>query len=130
MLPKQEFLDAIAEIAESVYDFHDRFEVEYLEEFVPEPLTIPKLHYDDAMSLLTRRILLQIEEIGELSRALNKGLFENAFEEAADILYIALGTIVSSGGYGIDACQIVAEKNNNKTLDNTKLSAIGKVIKK
>lgn len=116
MISKEDFLETVKEMAESVYDFHDRFEID------SHDLTV--------FEVLNQRVLLQCEEVGELCRALNKGMIDNAFEEAADALYIALGTIVSSSYFGLEACKQVAEKNNNKTPDNCTFSATGKIVKK
>ena len=120
MVPKQTFLRADNDLATSVYDFHERFRVPFLSSISTA---------DDVTNTMSYRIRLQCEELGELSSAVNKEEFEEIFGEAADVLYIALGTILVSSGYGTNACKAVVQKNVKKTKDTHRLSDSGKVIK-
>lgn len=122
MIPRQVFLKTINDVAGSVYDFHDRFRIESLDSLSKE---------DDVYEIMSTRVLLQTEEVGELCRALNKMEVNNIYEEGVDALYIALGTVLSSGNFGISACEKVVEKNNGKTLSSHGIGASsGKVIRK
>jgi NTP pyrophosphatase (non-canonical NTP hydrolase) len=121
MVPKQTFLRAVNDLAESVYEFHERFRVPYLSSISSS---------DDVMNTISYRIRLQCEELGELSSAVNKEEFEDIFGEAADVLYVALGTILVSSGYGTNACKTIVQKNLKKTTDTHRMSESGKVIKR
>lgn len=121
MIPKSEFLRAVEEMAESVYDFHDRFNIKSLDSLDGE---------QEILDTFYSRVLLQGEEFGELCRAINKGWPDETFLEAADVLYVALGSILTGSEDAIKACDETVEKNGKKTPDNSMFSKTGKIIKK
>ena len=86
-LRKEKYVGAISELAESVFNFHDKFEV-------PE---LDRIHDSNNKELvletLRRRLSFLMEEVGEHSRALNRIELPNAVEEIVDVAYVALGTI-------------------------------------
>ena len=97
---KEEFIDAIKSIASSVYDFHARWDL-------LDSSTSPyKL-------LLEREPLLQ-EEIKELIAEYNKDEQSRSVtllsREAADVLYVSVGSILALGNNGIEAMNQVSEK--------------------
>ena len=102
---KEEFIDAIKSIASSVYDFHARWDL-----------------LDSASSpykLLSEREPLLQEEINELIAEYNKDEQNRSItllsREAADVLYVSVGSMLALGNNGIEAMNQVSEKNNNKT---------------
>lgn len=121
MITKQEFVKTVQEMAGSVWDFHDRFNIRGI-----DSLSTGK----DVYEIMSKRALLQSEEVGELCRALNKGLLDEIYLEAADVLYIALGTILSASNFGVDACWQIIGKNNEKTHENYWYSSVGKIVKR
>ncbi|MEK6860818.1 MAG: nucleoside triphosphate pyrophosphohydrolase family protein [Nanoarchaeota archaeon] len=120
MITKEQYLEAVNKIAESVYSFHDRFEIPQLNIYGDSDEVILKA--------LSSRLVLQMEELGEFSQAVSKGRWFDAVHEAADVLYVALGTVLSLGESGNAACKFVSEKNYNKTSLNSKIGVSGKVV--
>ncbi len=116
---RDSFVDGIRAIGESVYSFHDRFGIG----------SVDVSDTDEALEALKQRLVLLSEETGEHARAINRAEIDNAVQEAVDIAYIALGTILRLGPAGVQACHEVARKNDAKTLSNTRLSDTGKVVK-
>ena len=104
-ITKGEYISAVTALASSVWDFHDRFGVEQDEELADVISFVDK--YQD-------RILIQLEELGEFTKDVNRHLISDAREEAADVAYVALGTILTLGEAGKDATYTVVEKNDAK----------------
>ena len=122
LVPKQMFLKTIDQLAGSVYDFHKKFDIPSLDN---------SFSSKEVAQAAQRRVLLQCEELGELSRAISEIATSDIYEEAADVLYIALGTIAVFSGYGINACNQVIGKNQKKALDSLYIkNQEGKVVKK
>lgn len=114
-----DFIDAVTRLGQSVYSFHDRFDIP----------TVDISKEDDTLEILRRRLALLAEEVGEHSRELNRANLEAATSEAIDIAYIALGTILTLGYSGQEACHIVASKNDAKTLStHGRRRSTGKII--
>ena len=116
---RERFVQGIQAISESVYSFHDRFGID----------AVDTSSRDEVLEAMMQRLVLLSEETGEHARAINRAEIDNAIQEAVDIAYIALGTILRLGPAGVQACHEVARKNNAKTLSNTRLSDTGKVVK-
>ena len=117
---KAEFIDAVTQLAESLYDFHERFGIEGTE----------GAGRDVILEVFTSRLPFLIEEIGEHASAINRADDVNATEEMADILYIVLGTLVRLGRRGNYAMTQVAEKNNQKTTSTHRIEPLsGKLIR-
>ena len=110
---KTEFLDAVQKLAESVYDFHHRWNL----------INKSKSPFE---SILERKNLLQ-EEIDELNQECLKLTSERSpkllSEEAADVLYVAIGHLFVLNKTGILAAKTVSKKNNNKTTKTHYLDA-------
>ena len=117
---KKEFIDGITSIASSVYDFHARWNL-----------------LDSSSSpykLLSEREPLLQEEIKELIAEYNKDDQNRSVtllsREAADVLYISVGSMLALGKNGIEAMNQVSEKNNNKTSKTHYFNKSEKKVKK
>lgn len=117
---KKEFIDGITSIASSVYDFHARWNL-----------------LDSSSSpykLLSEREPLLQEEIKELIAEYNKDDQNRSVtllsREAADVLYISVGSMLALGKNGIEAMNQVSEKNNNKTSKTHYFNKREKKVKK
>ena len=105
---RDEFVAAVAEMAASVYDFHQRFDVP----------PIGRLSQDlDAFSVLRSRLAFLVEETGEHAKELNRGELDGASIEMADVAFVAMGTLLVLERMGGDAIRSVAAKNNAKTSE-------------
>ena len=115
---KNEFLEAVQSLAESVYNFHHRW-------------NLIKKSKSPFESILERKNLLQ-EEIHELNQECLKLTSERSpkllSEEAADVLYVAIGHLFVLNKTGILAAKTVSEKNNNKTTKTHYLDATTKKV--
>ncbi len=124
-LRRERYVGAVSKLAESVFDFHDKFQV-------PELDTI----YDSdnkelVLETLRRRLSFLTEEVGEHSRALNRIELPNAVEEIVDVAYVALGTILVLGEQGDNACHDVSSKNNSKNAGDYVVNPIsGKLVRR
>ena len=117
---KKEFIDGITSIASSVYDFHARWNL-----------------LDSSSSpykLLSEREPLLQEEIKQLIAEYNKDDQNRSVtllsREAADVLYISVGSMLALGKNGIEAMNQVSEKNNNKTSKTHYFNKREKKVKK
>ena len=117
---KKDFIDGIKSIASSVYDFHARWNL-----------------LDSSSSpykLLSEREPLLQEEIKELIAEYNKDDQNRSVtllsREAADVLYISVGSMLALGKNGIEAMNQVSEKNNNKTSKTHYFNKSEKKVKK
>ena len=100
--PIEKFIDDAMDLAASVYSFHDRFEIEQVDN---------EAHMIQTM---LARICLLSEEVGEHARAVNRGQAVDAMLEVVDIMYIALGTLLVLGEDGHKAVATVIAKNEAK----------------
>ena len=117
-IEREEFAAVVAAVAESVYSFHERFEIGCVDTSDPEA----------ALDALRWRLALLDEEVGEHARELNRGNIEKAVDEAVDIAYIALGTVLRLGRDGLAACIAVSRKNDAKSAStHGKRDETGKV---
>lgn len=118
-IERGEFVAGVAAVAESVYSFHDRFGIG----------GIDTSDRDGALDALRQRLALLDEEVGEHARELNRGNVEAAVDEAVDIAYIALGTVLRLGRDGHAACIAVSRKNDAKSAaTHGKRGETGKVV--
>ena len=120
-IDQNSFLEGITTMAESVYSFHERFDIPSVE----------MSDLDGTFEALRERLLLLTEEVGENASALNRGDVAGAVDEAVDIAYIAVGTVLRLGFTGRSASLAVAEKNDAKTLATYgKREGTGKVVRR
>ena len=113
---KEQFVEAITRLAESVYEFHERFGVGGID-----------FSADDTFDTLRRRLSILVEEH---ARALNKGDLDQAGGEAADVAFVALGTLLWFEAKGCFAALAVARKNDQKTPEDYEEGASGKVAER
>ena len=119
-MSKKTFLRAVEMMAGSVWDLHERFGIP----------TIAGISEEGTLLYLRDRLSIQMEELGELSGAINKGRLEEIPKEAADVLYVALGTIAVLDDVGASGCLEVAKKNDRKTAELYKFhEQTGKILK-
>lgn len=119
---REEFVAAMARIAESVYDFHSRFGL---------PMVGAGLTPEQGLAMLRTRLPYLVEELGEHSKALNNDDLHDALLELADMAFVAAGSVLTAGSPALDACADVAEKNDAKTLDTYYLEeSSGKVLRR
>ena len=78
-LRKEQYVGAISELAASVFDFHDKFQVPELDDIHDSN------NKEFVLETLRRRLSFLIEEVGEHSRALNRIELSNAIEEIVDV---------------------------------------------
>ena len=108
-------LELIASLAKSVQDFHLRFGL-------LGPCTREEL---------LARIPIQDEEVHELHQAILNETPERIASEAADVLYVAIGTLVSLDSELVAvALAEVIDKNSAKTERTHYINAAGKVVRR
>ena len=118
-MERRRFLEGVTAIAESVYSFHQRFDI----------AAIDTAEGDAAIESLRQRLALLAEETGEHARALNSADVAGAVDEAVDVAYVALGTVLCLGEAGRSASLAVARKNDAKTPStHRRRSSTGKVL--
>jgi len=104
-ISKKDFINAMNAIAESVYDFHQRWN---LFDFSKSPF--------DAVSEREELLLEEVRElIAEYSKDKKQASVELLSREAADVLYVSIGSMLALHKDGAEAMLQVAKKNNNKT---------------
>ena len=117
---RQNFLDAVQSIAESVFDFHDRWSL--LDNKKPAHLAIEE-----------RKELL-LEEVNELNDEINKTDEDKSIKllsrEAADVLYVSVGHLLALRNEGLEAMYQVSKQNNNKTKQTHFFDKKEKKVKK
>ena len=119
---REEFVAAMARIAESVYDFHSRFGL---------TMVGAGLSSEQGLDALRARLPYLVEEIGEHSKALNNDDLADALLELADVAFVAAGSVLTAGAPALSACREVAAKNDAKTSDTHYLEASsGKVLRR
>ena len=119
---REEFVSAVSRLAESVYDFHTRFDI---------PTINAKFSENDVFPRLCTRLAFLMEETGEHARELNQGALGRAADEMADVAFVAMGTLLEMASLGADACHDVANKNDNKTLDTHMVEpSSGKLVRR
>lgn len=112
---KEQLHQLIAELTTSVQDFHDRF----------------GLVGEATQQELISRIPIQDEEVIELHHAILNESPDRVANEAVDVLYVAIGTLLRlDPEFVASALAEVIEKNNTKTHDTHHVNQAGKVVRK
>ena len=125
-IDRDEFVAALAEMAASVYDFHERFAVPRVGR--PPAEEGPAAY---GLAALRSRLAFLIEETGEHAKELNRGELGDASKEIADVAFVAMGTLLVLDEMGVDACRAVAGKNNAKTAATHAVDATsGKLVRR
>ena len=104
---RDEFVAAVSRLAESVYDFHQRFDIPNINANTSDDCAVPRL---------CARLAFLMEEVGEHARELNIGALDDAAAEMADVAFVAIGTLLELDALGVSASRQVANKNDKKTL--------------
>ena len=107
------FVQHIHNIAQSVADFHQRFDI---------PTN------DDIENLKFRNQLLT-EEVGEVAKALNHDDYDQALRESVDVAYVALGTLLAHAPEAFVRIVEVVAKNDAKTPEHYVLQDGKKVVR-
>ena len=107
--------DLIKELAASVQGFHERF-----------ALVGPTSQQE-----MLNRIPIQEEEVRELHQAILQEPPENVANEAVDVLYVAIGTILRlEPELAAQAIREVIRKNDAKTWETHHINEAGKVARR
>ena len=101
---EEEFVQAVSEMAREVWDFHNRW-------------GFGSGHFEDTnpANIIDRRKAILAEEVRELAEAVDENDTTAVCNEAADVLFVAIGHIEALGAQGIDGVRYVTTKNANKT---------------
>lgn len=121
-ISRDEFTAAVSRLAESVYDFHQRFDIPNINANTSDDCAIPRL---------CARLAFLMEEVGEHARELNIGALDDAAAEMADVAFVAIGTLLELDTLGVSASRQVANKNDKKTLQTHFIEeASGKLVRR
>ena len=101
---REEFVTAIAGMAAEVWDFHDRFG------FDRGSGATRACH-----EVIIERAPILREEVEEMVAAASAKDESETCHEAADVLFVAIGNMVSLGSAGIEGVRDVTDKNAAKT---------------
>ena len=101
---EEEFVQAVSDMAREVWDFHNRW-------------GFGSGHFSDKSptEIIKRRKAILGEEIRELQEAVGDDDVVAVCDEAADVLFVAIGHIEALGSAGLDGVRKVTEKNSGKT---------------
>ena len=113
-IDRHEFIEQVSAMADSVYDFHSRFGIDAFTDTTTE---------EEKIKILNRRIVMQLEELGEVGRAINKLDGGDTWSEMGDNLYVALGHMLMTGDRALfhHAFDSVIWKNDARSKENYKL---------
>ncbi len=109
-------------LTKAVAEFHKRFDLPRLE--MTEAIKRTRLQ------MLTDRLPMLIEELGEYSKAISHGDYDQAGEELGDLLGVTLGILFTHGPNADLWMQAVCEKYAAKTPETHEIAATGKIIPK
>ncbi len=101
---EEEFVKTVSDMAREVWDFHNRW-------------GFGSGHFKDATpaSIIARRKEILAEEVRELSEAVDEDDTSGVLNEAADVLFVAIGHVEALGTAGLEGVRYVTNKNANKT---------------
>ncbi len=101
---EEEFVKTVSEMAREVWDFHNRW-------------GFGSGHFEDTSpaEVISRRKAILAEEVRELAEAVDENDTEGIVNEAADVLFVAIGHIEALGTQGLDGVRYVTNKNARKT---------------
>lgn len=121
-ISRDEFVAAVSRLAESVYDFHNRFDIPNINANSAADCAVPRL---------CARLAFLMEEVGEHARELNSGALADAAAEMADVTFVAIGTLLELDALGVAASRQVANKNDKKTLQTHFIAETsGKIVRR
>ncbi len=125
----------VSAVVRSVMDFQERFSLLSIDNIIihaADDAAIEKGREALILSCLQRHLGLLIEEVGEVSKAVNHGDAEAAIQELLDVLYITISSIYTMGEAQIGkALPGLLEKNDSKTPETHEMHPITwKLIRK
>ena len=109
-MQRDEFIKTVTEMADQVWDFHERWNF--------WPFDGPDRPPSKAIA--ERQAILD-EEILELSEAVRADDSEEIATEAADVLFVALGHVLSLREPGLAGVRHVTSKNAGKTVETHRI---------
>ena len=120
VVSREAFLGAVADMANEVWDFHNRWGFGSGMFAAAKPAEV-----------ISERTAILAEEIDELAEATVAQDQQGVTDEAADVLFVALGHVEALGANGIESVNRVTAKNAAKT-DSTHAirSDTGKLLPK
>ena len=86
---------------------------------------LPPISFKD----MSDRLRLQIEEVGEMAKAINHNNEEELMSEVVDVAVVAIGTLLLLGNRVSPFIEKVIDKNDRKTIE-THIFRDGKIVKK
>ena len=117
---KEEFVSTVADVAEQVWDFHNRW-------------GFGSGSFDGAepSDVISERREILAEEIRELDEAVASRNNEEVCDEAGDVLFVALGHVEALGSSGLRGVERVTVKNSLRTEHTHAIRAdTGKLLPK
>lgn len=111
------FITAVQKMAESVWDFHERFDT---------PIALTESEFDKLSSSASNRIS---EEFNEYKDEINIRDFNLAGKELVDLVYASLDVLCRSSKFSITDIYEITRKNNLKNRETHYLNSDGKVRK-
>ncbi len=101
---EEEFVNTVSDMAREVWDFHNRW-------------GFGSGHFVDQnpADIIDRRKAILAEEVRELAEAVDENDTSAICNEAADVLFVAIGHIEALGTQGLDGVRYVTHKNARKT---------------
>ena len=103
-MQREQFTKAVSEMADQVWDFHERWRFWPFEGADRPP----------SQAIAERQPILD-EEIRELAEAVAEDDDDEVAAEAADVLFVALGHVLSLSEPGLTGVRSVTAKNAGKT---------------
>ena len=102
---EEEFVNTVSDMAREVWDFHNRW-------------GFGSGHFEDTSpaEIISRRKAILAEEVRELDEAVDENDTDGIVNEAADVLFVAIGHIEALGTQGLDGVRYVTNKNARKTV--------------
>ena len=127
--PQSQLERNVVAIVKSVIEFHERFDLPPMDVHLPVR-TRERIPY--LLSRFQSHQGLLMEEVGEVSKALNHGEIDDAIKELVDVLYVAIGSLYDIGDRRIkQPLSEVIDKNAAKTLETHVLNPLtGKIVRK
>ncbi len=101
---EEEFVNTVSEMAREVWDFHNRW-------------GFGSGHFENTSpaDIISRRKAILAEEVRELADAVDENDTDGIVNEAADVLFVAIGHVEALGTQGLDGVRYVTNKNARKT---------------
>lgn len=117
---RDEFVGAVSRMANEVWDFHNRW-----------GFGSGMFAASDPSEVISERTAILEEETDELAEAVAASFQRGVVDEAADVLFVAMGHVEALGLTGIESVDRVTAKNSAKTESTHAIrSDTGKLLPK